>query len=131
MIRLAREEDIEAILPWIPEMDVDPREAIRSRLGPYTYVGVGNGELGCMYGIRFFLIDAPQLWLLTTPVALCHQMRFLRGSRDFVSWARAEFGVIESLVRCNNAVSLRWLKWLGFRPVAQGTDFIRMSTHVE
>ena len=129
MIRLAREEDIEAVAKWV--WKEVPYDAIRARIGPYTFVGEVDGEVVCMYGIRFFLIQAPQVWLLSTPALLQHRMAFLRANREFIQWARAEFGVIESLVKCNNHISRRWLEWLGFRAVANDGPLIRMSTHVE
>jgi hypothetical protein len=124
---LAREEDVDAVLPWAGV----PREAISARIGPYTYAGFVANEVVCLYGIRFFLIDAPQVWLLSTPALLQHRMAFLRANREFIHWARAEFGVIESLVKCNNNISRRWLEWLGFRAVANDGPLIRMSTYVE
>jgi len=84
-----------------------------------------------MYGIRFFLFQAPQAWLLSTPGLARHRIAFLRANRDFIRWAREEFGVIESLVRCNNDVSRRWLEWLGFRACGSDGPLIRMSLHVE
>lgn len=129
MIRLAEESDIDAVLPWVPA-DVS-REMIASRLGPFTFAGEVDGQVVCMYGIRFFLFQAPQAWLLSTPALGRHRIAFLRANRDFIRWARAEFGVIESLVRCNNDVSRRWLEWLGFHVCDSDGPLIRMSLHVE
>ena len=136
MIRLAQEADVYEILPHIREQEaktiarlgIDPAALVRKALGPFAYTGLADGRVACMWGIVFDipLGNFPRLWLLTTPLVEGHRIEFLRESKRFVQWARAEFGTIEGCVDCDNIVSRRWLEWLDFRAVESYAGYIRM-----
>lgn len=136
MIRWAVEEDIDQIMPYLTEEDLarfhrmrlNPRNVLKGSLGRYTYCGVVNGQVACMFGIKFAenIGEFPTLWLIKTPLIRDHQFEFLRENRKFVKWAVKEFGALESCVAKTNAVSWNWLFWLGFRPVEDLGGFVRM-----
>jgi hypothetical protein len=136
MIRLALETDVGEILPRLREQErvtierlgIDPAALLEKHIGPYAYTGLVDGEVACMWGIGFpGIAQLPRLWLLTTPLVERHRIRFLRESRRFVLWARAEFGIIEGCVDCQNHVSRMWLQWLGFKPVDTDGQYMRLQ----
>lgn len=136
MIRLATLEDINEILPNLPPSELsnfaahslDPRAAIEAALGPYTWSGLAEGRVACMFGIRFAAAvqEFPTMWLLKTELVAKHKLQFLRENRRFAAWAASEFGVIESCVAQANQTSYRWLRWLGFEEVEPISGYIRM-----
>lgn len=135
MIRLAQESDIgEAVsflqareLSDFAAMGLDPSAELQKLLGPYTWSGLAQGKVICMWGLRFPpQVEMATLWLLATPGLAKHKVEFLRGSRKFVGWATAEFGPIQACTRA--AASVRWLRWAGFHEVESSYDFVRMQT---
>lgn len=136
MIRIATKADVDEILPNLSPSELsnfaayslDPREALKATLGPYTWSGVAEARVACMFGIRFAAAvqEFPTMWLLKTELVVKHRLQFLRENRRFVAWAAAEFGVIESCVSLANQTSYRWLCWLGFKEVEPIPGYIRM-----
>lgn len=136
MIRLAREEDVGQVLPYLsrPELarfhaaGLSPRSAIKKTLGGQTYCGLVSNKVACMFGIKFSenIGEFPSLWLITTPALKGNNVKFLRENRKFVRWAVEKFGPVESCVAKSNSVSKRWLEWLGFQEVEDLGGFIRM-----
>jgi hypothetical protein len=135
-IRPARFADAEAILPLlrlhdqktIERLGLDPLSLLKRTFdnGSPIFVATNDGVPACMWGIEKKTLLSPwMLWMLTTSFVDKNPIRFLRESRRVMQKWSAEFGTIEGLVDSNFAVSVRWLRWLGFRPVAEG-DFIRM-----
>lgn len=138
MIRRAEEGDIDDILPRIREQErstvarlgLDPRALLREAIQSHAYSGLADSRVACMWGISFPMPigNYPRLWLLTTPLVEDHKIEFLRGSRQFIAWAKAEFGPIEGCVDCANLISARWLKWLGFHEVWSQNEFSWLRT---
>lgn len=136
MIRLMQKEDIYEILPYlrqqeirtIDRLQIDPERLLLDALGPYSFAGLADGRVGCLWGLVFppNVGGLPRLWLLTTPTIERHRVRFLRESRRFVRWAASEFGVLEGCVDCENLTSRRWLEWLDFVEVSSYGGYTRM-----
>lgn len=68
-------------------------------------------------------VGAP--WLLGTDAVTRHSTAFLRGSVEWRGQLLARYPTLRNLVDDRNAVSKRWLKWLGFTlssPIPIGHD---------
>ncbi|WP_339084245.1 phage protein Gp13 family protein [Hyphomicrobium sp. ghe19] len=80
----------------------------------------GVGDLNILAGV-----GAP--WLLGTDVVLAHQMEFLRRSREWRNQLLQRYSTLTNFVDVRNEVSVRWLRWLGFKlsePITyRGHDF--------
>lgn len=136
MIRQAREEDIDQVMPHLSPDELSrfhlaglsPRDAIKRTLGGQTYSGLVSDKVACMFGIRFSenIGEFPTLWLIKTPALRGNQVKFLRENKRFIRWALNKFGPLESCVATTNSVSLRWLEWLGFHEIEDLGGFIRM-----
>lgn len=135
MIRLAEESDIEQALSFlrVPElsdlasMGINPREELRKLLGPYTYSGLAEDKVVCMWGLRFPpTVEMATMWLIAGPGLAKRKVQFLRGGRKFVGWSMREFGPIQACTRATSAI--RWLEWVGFHQVETAGSFVRMQT---
>lgn len=135
-IRQALFEDAVAILPMlrlhdqktIERLGLDPLNLLKRTFdnGSPIEVALSDGIPACMWGIEKKTLLSPwMLWMLTTEAVDKNPVKFLRESRRVVKTWADEHGTLEGLVDSNFAVSVRWLRWLGFRPVAEG-EFIRM-----
>ncbi len=130
-IRQSRLEDIEAIIPRLRAHDKKTVErlnidAVRLLIDTYRngspmMTATENGAPVCMWGIeKKSLLSCWMIWMLTTDFVDRHPIRFLRSSRTIVRvWAES-FGTIEGMVDTDFEVSIRWLRWLGFREIADG-----------
>lgn len=67
----------------------------------------GVGDLNVLAGI-----GAP--WLLGTDAVERHYVAFLRGSVDWRRQLLLRYSTLRNFVDDRNAVSIRWLRWLGF-----------------
>lgn len=65
--------------------------------------------------------------MLGTDVVLAHQMEFLRRSREWRNQLLQRYSTLTNFVDVRNEVSVRWLRWLGFKlsePITyRGHDF--------
>ena len=64
-------------------------------------------------------------WLLGSNAIERHYRHFLRGSLFWVGKMRAEYRLLRNVVAADNAISVRWLEWLGFdlsEPVPYGYE---------
>lgn len=52
-------------------------------------------------------------WLLGTPVLERHWRAFARASRDVMDTLKSEYPVMTNITHADNALSVRWLRWLG------------------
>lgn len=68
----------------------------------------GVGDINILTGI-----GAP--WLLGTDAVEENFRAFLRISRDWPAQLLSRYRLLRNVVDARNAVSLRWLEWLGFR----------------
>ena len=136
MIRPAKEEDIDQVLPHLSQEELSrfhlaglsPRDAIKRVLGQQTYCGLVQDKVACMFGIRFSenIGEFPMLWFIKTPALSGNNVQFLRENKRFIRWALYKFGPLESCVAAANSVSKRWLEWLGFQEIEDLGGFIRM-----
>lgn len=136
MIRLAEEKDIEAVLPYLSEDELSrfrraglsPRDTIKATLGQFTWCGLVQNEVVCMFGVIFSvnLGEFPVLWLIKTPLVWENKIQFLRQNKDFIAYIAWTYGAVESLVMKSNTSSLNWLGWLGFKQVDDLGEYIRM-----
>jgi len=78
----------------------------------------GAGEINILNGIA-----AP--WLLGTDAVERHYVRFLRASLEWRAKLLERYTILRNFVDDRNAVSIRWLKWLGFRLL----DPVEMNGH--
>lgn len=135
-IRASRVSDIERIIPrlrahdrkTIERLSLDPARLLRQTLenGNPMLTAVDDGVPICMWGIdKQSLLSPWMIWMLTTDAIDNHQVKFLRWSRILVrEWGR-QYGTLEGWVDADFGVSVRWLRWLGFKEIADG-DFKRM-----
>jgi len=68
----------------------------------------GVGDISILTGI-----GAP--WLLGTDAVERNFRGFLRISRDWPAQLLGRYRLLRNLVDARNTISIRWLKWLGFR----------------
>ena len=81
-----------------------------------AWTGRADGEPVCMFGVSAAALVAPEgrPWLLSTDGILPHQHAFLRRNRAYVGTMLQAFPRLADWVDARNAVSIRWLRWLGF-----------------
>lgn len=94
------------------------------RISPHAWAGYGDGKLGALFGIypKSMTSDAAMPWLLPTDLVAQYARPFLRASRKFIADARTIYPELYGVVDADNATSVKWLEWLGFK-VEGGTDF--------
>jgi hypothetical protein len=120
----AREAHVNAILRRLREHDReafatvdDPAKLILDEIRQSTtaFVGLIDGEVGCLWGVRArtILSDSVYLWMITSTVAEEHPFVFVRHSRMMAQSILEEYGRIEGHVFVNNPMSMKWIKWLG------------------
>lgn len=95
-----------------------PLEAVRSSIAVSrdAYFGVADEIPLCAFGIagRDALSGVGAPWMLSTHALPAHARRFLRGSRQFISYAREQYSFLENYVDARNTDAVEWLRWLGF-----------------
>jgi hypothetical protein len=110
---------------------VEPEQALRRSLTHSTHAWVGrvDDEPVIMFGVGMVSllggIGAP--WLLGTDGVQRYSRTFLRLSRGWLTEMRAAYPVLVNYVDARNALSIRWLRWLGFQigpAVAWGADHL-------
>lgn len=83
---------------------------------PETMFGVGTANV---------LTNTGAPWLLGSDALERHYRHFLRGSRFWVKRMLRDYAELRNVVDDRNAVSKRWLEWLGFtlsEPVLMGYE---------
>lgn len=111
--------------------DKSPFEALEYSLGKSTLARtvLVDGAPAAMFGVGDINIlagvGAP--WLLGTDDVEAISRDFLRGSLEWRDQLLRRYSVLRNFVDARNRVSIRWLRWLGFRltdPVAfRGHEF--------
>jgi hypothetical protein len=71
------------------------------------------------------LIGETRLWMLTTPLIERHQVPLLRYSKRFVRAMFESYGPVIGVVDADFEKSRAWLRWIGFKEIAEG-DYIVM-----
>jgi hypothetical protein len=95
-----------------------PSEALAFSLdrSDAAWTGIVDGQPEVMFGVGALSIlsgvGAP--WLLGTDEVERNRRRFLRGSIFWRDEMLKLFPVLRNVVDDRNAVSIRWLRWLGF-----------------
>lgn len=132
-LRSTRIEDIEAIIPrlrahdrkTIERLSLDPVALLRRTFdnGSPMFTATVDDAPVCMWGLeKKSLLSTWMLWMLTTDAIDANPVRFLRESRKIVKSLSSAYGTIEGMVDSDFDISIKWLRWLGFREVRQG-DF--------
>lgn len=90
-----------------------------------AWAGLADGTLVCLFGVvPKSLVGITGIpWLLGSDDVCAYSRQFLRRNRAYVDVMLADFPYLINVVDARNAVSIRWLKWLGFRfgqPVPMG-----------
>jgi hypothetical protein len=97
----------------------NPREVLVEsvRASSKAWAGLADGKLVCLFGVApLTLTGITGLpWLLGSDDVCTYSRQFLRRNRAYVREMLADFPVLRNVVDARNAVSIRWLKWLGFR----------------
>jgi GNAT superfamily N-acetyltransferase len=95
-----------------------PLEALTRSLAISTHAwcGIMDGEVACLFGVgmRSLLGGVGSPWMLGSDLIEQHGKAFLRRSRGVVAQMQAAYPELENWVDARNAVSIRWLRWLGF-----------------
>lgn len=107
-----REEDLEEVShTW----GLSPRDAllIGFRTGE-TFAVVWGDEIVALFGCGGIpgVIGVP--WMLASPTLSKVRKSLLRECRSYVQAMLTVYGYLENHVWANNAVHIKWLKWLGF-----------------
>lgn len=96
---------------------VDSRAILRDEIGKSTaaFSGFIDDEIACMWGIhaRTILNDSIYLWLLTTKLVEERPFIFVRHSQMMAQELLKSYSRINGWVLRENALSVRWLRWLG------------------
>ena len=123
-----------ACLAGKPDPEPVLREMVRrSRRSRAAYV---DGRLAAVYGVfaPTVLSDEGNPWLVATNAVHLPAVRraFIAGTTQEFAWLSDGFRRLWNLVHADNAVAIRWLRWMGFRfdadewPV-RGQRFLRFS----
>ena len=76
-----------------------------------------DGQIACMFGVGAIdpLNGVGCPWLLGTPLIEKHGHAFLKRSKFYLAQMQELFPVLYNHVDARNAISIAWLKWLGFQ----------------
>jgi hypothetical protein len=95
-----------------------PKEALEFslRTAVKAWTCVIDGDPAFMWGVsrRSLLSSTGIPWLLSTPAIMRVSREFLRRCPAFLRKMQRCFPRLENYIHARNAVSLRWLAWLGF-----------------
>lgn len=128
VLRRADREEIDALTGG------DPQEALAESVARSSsaWAGLADGTLVCLFGVVPAGVTGIP-WLLGSEAVAAYGRPFLRRNRAYVRAMLAEFPVLTNVVDARNAVSIRWLRWLGFTlgtptPMGvKGLPFIRFE----
>lgn len=133
-IRLATEEDIAYVAPRMRQADKDevwasggyePEEALRLsyRASRPCFAGVNDkNEPSALFGAAPLSDNVGAVWLLGTNSIDTSPISFLRWSKKFFPYVMEPYDMVCNLVHAENAVHIKWLRWLGF-------SFLRKVKH--
>jgi hypothetical protein len=113
-------------LKTIAKLQIDPVMVLEAELGPDAWTCLVQGEPAAMFGAASeTILGGCRLWMLTTPLVERHAIPLLRWSKRYVELMSRTYSPVMGMVDPSNAVSKRWLEWIGFRETARG-EFITM-----
>ncbi len=127
-MRRADREEVEALSGRSPrEVLVESVERSAS-----AWAGLADGDLVCLFGVvPLSLVGVTGIpWLLGSDAVVTYGRPFLRRNHSYVRDMLRDYPVLTNVVDARNAVSIRWLRWLGFKMGAptpmgvQGLPFI-------
>jgi hypothetical protein len=97
----------------------NPREALVESVenSAKAWAGLADGQLVCLFGVvPLTLIGITGVpWLLGSNEVCAFSRQFLRRNKAYVTEMLADYPVLRNVVDQRNTVSIRWLRWLGFR----------------
>jgi len=112
VIRRADRDEIEAL------SGRNPREVLVESVerSDRAWAGVADGELACLFGVvPLSLIGVSGIpWLIGSEAVTTYGRAFLRRNRAYVAEMLQADPVLMNVVDARTAVSIRWLRWLGF-----------------
>lgn len=124
----ARPEDARRLAPRLRAADrreifagggVDGLTALTTSLhhSPLAWTGWVGGEPAALFGVARpnLLADCGLPWLLGSDLLVRHQQAFLRRCPAYLARMRRGHVLLHNWVDERNALSRRWLAWLGFR----------------
>ena len=95
------------------------RNAVDSsvKMATYAKTGLVDGQLVCMWGVcPISLISSRgSPWMLGTDLIKKKQKIFLRRSKPWLEDIKKDYRHLENYVDARNTLSIKWLKWLGFK----------------
>lgn len=96
-----------------------PEQAMRRGLetSVFALTGLIDEAPVCMFGVApaSLLGGIGIPWMIATTAIERHQLTFLRACRPAVAEMRRMFPVLVNAVDARNVLTIRWLRWLGFR----------------
>lgn len=80
-----------------------------------VFAGLLDGRCFCLFGVYpdSLISNRGQPWLLTSADLPVARLALARGSREYFPWLVNRFASLHGWVYEENAVSIRWLRWLG------------------
>jgi hypothetical protein len=137
-IREVKEGDIAVLVRNMREADKDEvnaatrmglRNAVSSSvtMSSYAKTGLVDGALVCMWGVcPISLISKKGTpWMLGTDLIKKKQKIFLKRSKPWLEDIKKDYNYLENYVDARNTLSIKWLKWLGFKvedPIPYGVN---------
>jgi hypothetical protein len=146
IIRDATQADVDHVATHLRAADVvelraaghaDPAERVRQgwKAADWTKAVLVDGVPAILYGVAPTTIKGcGSPWMLATNGIYAIKQEFILGSVVEVDRMRQAYRVLINMIHHKNAVSLRWLKWLGFKinpePTGPGGQFFIFSMGV-
>lgn len=98
------------------------------RLSQVARVYEDRGRPVCWYGwaMTGVFTDTVDMWMLSTPLADQHKVWLARESRRIIADLHQTFRRIRVIAHDRHYVALKWLDWLGFKPVRSFGPFIEL-----
>lgn len=86
------------------------------RISDYSVIITDDDTPLCMYGLvkTTIMTGAGVPWMLSSTEVLKHVKTLLPKSKDVVAEMLTVCTRLSNHVHCDNKMSIRWLKWLGF-----------------
>lgn len=112
-MRRADREEVEAL------SGKNPRDVLVESVekSAKAWAGLADGRLVCLFGVvPLSLVGVTGIpWLLGSDEVCTFSRQFLRRNKAYVAEMLADYPVLANVVDARNAVSIRWLRWLGFK----------------
>lgn len=139
-ITLAREDDPAILGPNLREADVNEIHAVAG-IKPEVGLQISMDVSDKCYAVRDLETDEPLALFGTTPTGsddipmaavwflssdkmfVKNKISFLKHSKFWVEKLFGEYVLLHNLVDARNTVHIRWLKWLGFKFIADVQEF--------